>query len=149
MNQHSVRKMPDSYIDKFETIDYNVNCSVNIKGDCMGFGDLIRKFRVDRKIGLREFARMVGISPAFVSQMEKGEFKPPGEDTIRRMAQVLGFDEDYLLAQAKKISSDIKEIITENITDGSKVPEFLRLAKEKSLTPEDWNKLIQQLKDGK
>lgn len=41
------------------------------------------------KIGLREFAQKVGLSPTFISKMEVGEYKPPKEENIVKIAKVL------------------------------------------------------------
>jgi len=69
---------------------------------------------------------MVGVSPTFISKMERGDFDPPGEKTIRLMAGVLDFDPDELLAEAGKCSTDLKEIIQDNPIE---LASFLRSAR--------------------
>jgi len=67
------------------------------------FGNLVRERRLKLKIGLREFAKLLKISPAFISKMEIGDFAPPKEENIRKMAEILKIDPDELLAKAGKI----------------------------------------------
>ena len=80
------------------------------------FGDYIRQRRVslhetDAKYSLRQVAGRVGIEPAYLSKIERGEQKPPSEYTIRKLATDLGEDPDVLLALGGKVSADLQRII--------------------------------------
>lgn len=59
------------------------------------FGDRLKKMRVQRDIGLVEFARLVGIHYSAVARMENQGVKP-GWDTAVAIAQVLECSLDYL-----------------------------------------------------
>ena len=48
------------------------------KGSKRSFGSLVREEREQRKIGLRELARQIGISPTYLSMIERGEFPGTG-----------------------------------------------------------------------
>lgn len=80
------------------------------------FGDYLRLVR-EKKAGasaafsLRQIAREVDIEPSYLSKIERGIEPPPGEETIKDLAKVLGEDSDVLLALAGKISSDLQAII--------------------------------------
>ena len=76
-----------------------------------GFGALVRREREAREIGLREMAKMIGVSPTYLSKIERGEFDPPAEDKVRKIAEIIGCDADELLARAGRVSSDLSEII--------------------------------------
>ena len=76
-----------------------------------GFGATIRELREERRIGLRQFARMVGVSATYVSKIERGEMPPPAEDRVKEIARLLDQDPDELLALAGKVASDLNEII--------------------------------------
>ena len=78
------------------------------------FGEFVRNTRLDLNIGLREFATKLNLSPAFISKMEIGDFKPPKEENIKKMARILKVDEDELLARAGKVSSEIINLIISN-----------------------------------
>ena len=80
------------------------------------FGPAIRERRErlrrdDRRYSVRQVAGRVGIEPAYLSKIERGEVAPPSEATTVRLAQELGQDPDILLAMAGKVSGDLQEII--------------------------------------
>jgi len=80
------------------------------------FGEFLRKCREgrvaeDRAFSVRQVAGRVGIEPSYLSKIEREEQPPPGEETIRRLAQELGQDPDVLLAMAGKVSSDLLDVI--------------------------------------
>ena len=70
-----------------------------------------RRFQTDKAFSLRQVAARVGIEPAYLSKIERGVFQPPSEETISKLAQVLGGDKDVLLAMAGKLSTDLRRII--------------------------------------
>ena len=78
------------------------------------FGAFIRHERGKREIGLREMAKKIGVSPAYLSKVERDEFPPPAEDKVRKIAEIFNIDVDVLLARAGKVSSDLSEIIREH-----------------------------------
>jgi HTH-type transcriptional regulator, competence development regulator len=78
----------------------------------MTFGEHIRHWREERGIGLRQFAKAVGVSPTFVSKMERGLGPLPGEATLCKMAAFFGKNPDEFFAMADKVASDVLAIIT-------------------------------------
>jgi transcriptional regulator with XRE-family HTH domain len=77
----------------------------------MTFGAMVRREREDRKIGLRAMAKMIAVSPTYLSKIERDEFSPPAEDKVKAIAGTLGCDADQLLALAGRIASDVSDII--------------------------------------
>jgi len=75
------------------------------------FGAFIRQKREAKNIGLRQMAIMIGVSPTYLSKVERDDFAPPAEDKVKAIAKIIECDEDYLLARANRISSDLSEII--------------------------------------
>jgi len=80
------------------------------------FGEYVRSTREKRLEGdprysLRQVAQRIGIEPAYLSKVERGEVSPPSEATIGRLADDLGEDRDVLLALAGKVSSDLQDVI--------------------------------------
>ncbi len=78
------------------------------------FGAHIRALREAQEISLRKFADRAQISPTYLSKVERDEFPPPGEEAVRRIAEILGEDPDELLALAGKVASDLPEIIQQH-----------------------------------
>ena len=65
----------------------------------------------DPAFSLRKVAQRVGVEPAYLSKIERGDVPPPSEATIRRLAEELHEDPDLLLAMASKVSRDLQGII--------------------------------------
>ena len=78
------------------------------------FGWFVRQRREAKGISLRQMAKMIGVSPAYISQVERGRFAPPAEDKVTAIAGILDLDVDELLAVAGKVSSDVTHIIKKN-----------------------------------
>ena len=75
------------------------------------FGAFLRREREGKEIGLREMAKMIGVSPTYLSKVERDEFSPPAEDKVRAIANIIECDTDDLLARAGRVSTDITDII--------------------------------------
>jgi len=75
------------------------------------FGAFVRREREAREIGLREMAKKIGVSPTYLSKVERDEFTPPTEDKVRAIAQIIECDADELLALAGRMPSDLADII--------------------------------------
>ena len=58
------------------------------------FGATVRREREKLEIGLREMAKMIGVSPTYLSKIERDEFPPPAEDKVRKIAEIFGSDFD-------------------------------------------------------
>jgi transcriptional regulator with XRE-family HTH domain len=75
------------------------------------YGELTRRVREEKEYGLREFAKMIGVSATYLSQVERGELPPPAEGRVVRIAELLELDKDELLALAGRVASDLEDII--------------------------------------
>ena len=78
------------------------------------FGRFLRECRLRKdapEFSVRKLAARAGIEPSYLSKIERDEQPPPGEGTIRRLAEELGEDADVLLALAGKVPADLLEII--------------------------------------
>ncbi|NLS96647.1 MAG: helix-turn-helix transcriptional regulator [Planctomycetaceae bacterium] len=105
------------------------------------FGQRIRQLRVDRELTLREFARLLDLSPTYISQVEQCKFSPPTEERVRQMAVLLQQDSDELLALAGHVSGDLPEIIR---AQPREMASFLRAAR--GLSADDLRQLERQAK---
>ena len=63
---------------------------------------------------MREMAKKIGVSPTYLSKVERDEFTPPTEDKVRAIAQIIECDIDELLAMAGRMPSDLADIIKRN-----------------------------------
>ena len=104
----------------------------------------MRRRREKQEIGLRQFAKMIGVSPTYLSKVERDEFDPPAEDKVIAIADALGFDRDELLALAGRVSSDLTDIIRRHPRE---MASFLRSAN--GLTAEQMARLERQAQRAK
>jgi len=110
------------------------------------FGSRIRRLREAKAspdFSLRQVALRAGIEPSYLSKIERDQQPPPGEATIRRLAQVLEEDPDVLLAAAGKVSSELQAIVRKR---PALMAELLRSVKNSS--NKQVNTLIKQIRDG-
>jgi len=108
------------------------------------FGAFIRRKREGKEIGLREMAKIIGVSPTYLSKVERDEFPPPAEDKVRAIAGIIGCDTDDLLARAGRVSTDITDIIKRHPVE---LAALLRTTK--GLTADDIARLARQAQKAK
>ncbi len=112
------------------------------------FGSYVRDVRErlrerENRYSLRQVAKRIGVEPAYLSKIERGEVAPPGEVTIVRLAADLAEDPDGLLAMAGKVSGDLQEIIRRR-------PQlFADLLRELKKAPDDAIiRIVREVRDG-
>ncbi len=103
------------------------------------FNEVIKNARQSLDKGLRELAREINLSPSYLSRMEAGDFPPPSEEVIIKLAKVLKIDSDELLALANKIDPMLKDKINQ---EPKLYAAFLRKA-----SIDDIKKCIKQIDD--
>jgi len=114
----------------------------------MSFGKYIREVREkyradDRRFSLRQVAERIGVEPAYLSKVERGDVAPPSEEKIVRLAAELDEDPDVLLALAGKVSSDLQAVIRHR-------PQvFAQLIRELKEAPDDAIlRVVREIRDG-
>ena len=106
------------------------------------FGETVRELREAQGLGLRVAAEHLGISPTYLSRIERGKERPPRPEVISRIAALLGSDRDILF----RLSESTDPSLAEFIHAVPNVPEFLRTAIEVGLTSDDFAALIEEIK---
>ena len=105
------------------------------------FGQYIRRRRMEKEFTLREFARQVGVSPTYMSQVEQDVADPPTAERVRKMAELLDENADELIAMAGRLPEDLPEIIQSRALE---MPELLREAS--GLSPDELQKVRDQIR---
>ncbi|HDZ3476952.1 TPA: helix-turn-helix domain-containing protein [Pseudomonas aeruginosa] len=103
------------------------------------FGETIRDLRAAQDLGLRETATKIGISPAYLSRIERGKERPPRPEVIKALAKVLAADPDVLF----RLSSSTDPEVVDYLHDHPEVMNLLRYIKETSFTEDEIKNLIQ------
>jgi len=114
------------------------------------FGQYIRSLREARSLGLRQFARDVGMQPSNYSNMENGFLQAPSDAALKRICAALGLAEgaaeqtklfDLAAQSRKEIPVDIREFIKQNPL----VPAMLRSMKDKKLSRSQIDALLDDI----
>ncbi|AFW95693.1 helix-turn-helix domain-containing protein [Dolichospermum sp. UHCC 0352] len=101
------------------------------------FGETIRQLREAQNLGLRETATMVGISPAYLSRIERGKEHPPKPEVIKALAKGLAADPDVLFRLCPSTDPDVVTLLKER----PKVLELVRLVMVQELSDEQLGKI--------
>ena len=116
------------------------------------FEGFLRKKRLEKKVGLREFARLVGMQPSNYCTIESGSLPAPPEDKLRRIATTLrlSMEEQRLLfdlaAQSKDdIPVDLKILIKKDAV----IPALLRTVEDEKVGPKQIKKIVADIKSGR
>jgi transcriptional regulator with XRE-family HTH domain len=102
------------------------------------FGETIRDLRVAQDLGLRETAVKVGISPAYLSRIERGKERPPRPEIIKEIARILAADPDVLF----RLSSSTDPEVVDYLHDQPEVMNLLRYIKETHFTEDEIKTLV-------
>ncbi|MBX3323935.1 MAG: helix-turn-helix transcriptional regulator [Phycisphaeraceae bacterium] len=105
-------------------------------------GDRLRAQRVESlKRSLRQVAVDLDITPAHLTDIEKGR-RTPSDELLMRIARVYRMEEPILRAAWSKPEAVVREVASSSATTAEKVPQFLRTAR--NLTSAQWDQLIEQ-----
>lgn len=112
------------------------------------FGEFIKKRRMDKELGLREFCKQIEIDASNWSKVEREVLSPPqDEEKLRKIAQALGIKfgsgewkemKDLANIGAGIIPADI--LSDRQVLDS--LPMFFRTIRSEKPTPEELDKLI-------
>ena len=99
------------------------------------FGDLLRRIRSGRKLGLADLAKASGIDPALLSKIETGKRLPPELPTLLRLTQALDIPEE---------SEQFAELLS--LTDQARNPEIHAMA-ERMRGGKTWNPFADPMRE--
>ena len=106
------------------------------------FGQELRALRMEKGVTLRAMARLMEVTPTYLSQVEQDKYNPPTEDRIIQMGQILHLSQgqiDELVVMAGRVSENLRNAVTEHPRE---MATFLRAAQ--GLNAEDIRELIKR-----
>lgn len=103
-------------------------------------GALIAQERDNKDYSLRDFSKLVGVSHVAISQIEKGRVEAKKE-TLIKIAKILNYDKDTLLAKASKLDDVVENMLSEKSETAAVL--FRSAA---GLTDEQLKKITKQMK---
>ena len=101
------------------------------------FGEFIAKKREEKKITLREMAKLLKITPPYLSDIEKDRRNSPEREKLDEIAAILSL--------RKTVSPDLPDYIM----DRDYVRVALRTAMDLGAGEDEWMKFVEELKDRK
>ena len=118
----------------------------------MVFGDYIKAKRMDCEITLRELSKSIGVSTAYLSDVENNRRYPMGKiEVVKKLIRELKLNEkekEIFYDLAGKARKEVSPDLPEYIMDSDVAPlvrTALRTAKEVDATEEDWKRIIDGL----
>ena len=121
---------------------------LNLKTEKTEFGQYLRSVRQAKKISIRQLAKAVSKTPTYISDIEKGNNKPPERELLDRIIAELHLEEfpdirnklyDLAAKERKDVPADIKEYLMEN----ESILKIIRTAKESPNEKQIWAKVSQ------
>jgi transcriptional regulator with XRE-family HTH domain len=105
-------------------------------------GEVIRKARVEAGQSLREFAKALGITPSYQSDIENDR-RVPSEEVLKKIADLLSLNYEELMALAGRFGEDAERYLRRHPTAGAL---FRKLSETNA--PEDvLRKMLQEAED--
>lgn len=117
------------------------------------FGDLIKRLRSEKRLGLREFCVASGCDPSNWSKVERGIFPPPQDQSLlERIAAILELQEnskerEQLFDYAAIDAGKIPPYVLEDSELLKRLPVFFRTATGKKPNEDDLKKLAEILRN--
>ena len=88
------------------------------KSDEQTFGRYVRALREERRIGQRELARLLGVSPSYLNDIERDKRVAPRHEIVKSISEILDADHELIFDLAGQsrntIPPDVSEIIRQN-----------------------------------
>lgn len=116
------------------------------------FEDFLRKKRLKKKLGLREFAKLIGMQPSNYCSIEGGSLPAPPEDKLLLIGEKLNLNRKErrklfdLAAQSRDdIPADIKELIRKDAV----IPAMLRTVEDEEVKPAQIKAIVKDIKSGR
>ena len=118
----------------------------------MTFGEYLKQKRLDKEITLRGFAKLVDISPVYLSDLEKGRKAAPSKEVMQKRVSKLELNKEeserfYDLAALEQTAKNpIPKDLNAFLKDNHVIVSALRTAKDLDATDEEWQDFIDKLR---
>ena len=121
---------------------------LNLKTENAEFGQYLRSVRQTKKISIRQLAKAVNKTPTYISDIEKGNNKPPESELLDKIIATLQLADlpnvknnlyDLAAKERKDVPADINEYLMKN----ESILKIIRTAKESPNEKQIWAKVSQ------
>ncbi|MCM1025556.1 MAG: helix-turn-helix domain-containing protein [Roseburia sp.] len=129
----------------------DLNILHTIQKNQYSFGQSLRYIRVTQGLSLRKIARAVSMTPTYISDIERGNSRPPDSVLLGKLIQALTLDQasdgirDYLYDLAARERGEVSGDIVEYIMAQAELRKLIRLARQRENDKEIWQDCISRL----
>ena len=103
----------------------------DMANDDRSLGERVRDARLDKKLGVREFARQLEITPSYLSDIE-ADRRAPAEALMKTLAHALDLEFDEMMALSGRLGAQTERYVKRTPA----VASLMRLMAEKKPSPE-------------
>ena len=121
-----------------------------MSGGYLNFGDFIARKREQKKITLREMAKLLEITAPYLSDVEKDRRNPFDMDKLQKLNSILELNDeemDLMLDLAGEKRNDIAPDLRSYIKQDHNITSALRTARNKKISSETWSEFIKILNE--
>ena len=112
----------------------------------MDFGSTLKILRLASNTSIRTLAKKMGVSPAFLSQLENGKSSAPSHRRIAQMENLLKLPSGYLYHVSNRQRSSLGDSAAE--TDPAESMEFLEASRAAKMKAQDFSDLSEVMLQG-
>ena len=114
------------------------------------FGQFIRDKRKTKRIKLKDFAEMIGISSVYASYIETGKRPAPSKEKCSAIAEVLSLTEEeteYMrrLASCSRHERQLPDDLNDYLAEAPFIIDAIRASMDHRATAQDWMEIIDRL----
>ena len=112
----------------------------------VAFGEYLRKLRTERKLTMRQLAKMVNISPYYISFMENGKKTNPDIQIMGRMANAMKLDKkeiEHFLDLHAKANGYVSYDIVQYIMQHDEIRKAIRSERDKVGASPNWDDFLE------
>ena len=113
------------------------------------FGSYIRRLRMKNDIGQRELAKIIGVAPSYLNDIEKNKRTAPRIELIKKLSVILKADLDLLYDLAGNSKKTVAPDIVNFIENNPRIISLLRAAKNSKLSDDEIEELEKKISKSK
>lgn len=118
----------------------------------LSFGSFLKEKRTENKKTLRGFAKELGITAPYLSDVENGLRKPLLADKIEKAAEILQLsteEKNQLFSLAGNERNTMAPDVLEYVKSNAQFAPAFRKAKDMNVTEEEWMAMLAQLEESR
>ena len=127
------------------------NLLLKLQEEKLNFGQTLRHVRQMQKMTIRQIAGEVKRTPTDISDIERGNNKPPEKALMEQIIEALKLPEkevqNYLYDLAAKERGGVSEDIVDYIMENSTLRLAIRMAKNRENSEEVWEECVKKLQN--